>query len=39
MQPKTAQTIAVKLPDMLKYLAISGFCMSTGVAVYLLTVV
>jgi hypothetical protein len=37
MQPKTAQTTALKLPDMMKYLAISGFYVSTAIAVYLLT--
>lgn len=39
MQPKAAQTTVLKLPDMLKYFAISGFYVSTAVAVYLLTAV
>lgn len=39
MQPKPAQTAVLKLPDMLKYLAISGFYVSTAIAVYILTAV
>lgn len=37
MQRKTAQTTALKLPDMLKYFAVSGFYVSSAVAIYLLT--
>lgn len=33
---KTAQATALRLSDMLKYLAVSGFFASTSVAVYLL---
>lgn len=36
-QYKTAQTAALKLTDMVKYLAISSFFATTSVAVYLLT--
>lgn len=38
MQPKTAQTQAAKLPDMLKYLAVSGFFMTMGIGFYLFSV-
>lgn len=37
MQAKTAQTKTLKLPDTLKYCAISGMFMSTAFALYLLT--
>lgn len=37
MQHKTAQTKALKLLDTVKYILISGFFMSTGIGVYLLS--
>lgn len=38
MQSKTAQVQALKLSDVLKYFALSGFCMTTGIAAYFLAI-
>lgn len=38
MQIKTAQAQALKLSDVLKYFALSGFCMTAGIGAYFLAI-
>ena len=38
MQPMTAQTKVSKFPDVIKYIAVSGFFSSAAIAMYLFTI-